>query len=68
MIDTTSRRAMLADMMQELHGGTWHATVDHDSGCVTVRTKPIEQSADDMWELMELADYALRRFFSGYQT
>lgn len=59
---------LLAGMMQELHGGTWHATVDHDSGFVTVRTKPTEQSADDMRELMELAAYALHRFYGGGQT
>ena len=30
---------LLAAMMQELHGGTWFATVDHESGFVLIRPK-----------------------------
>lgn len=30
---------LLAAQMQELHGGSWFATVDHDSGFVLIRPK-----------------------------
>jgi hypothetical protein len=30
---------LLAAQMQELHGGTWFATVDHDSGFALIRPK-----------------------------
>lgn len=48
-LDAIRRTAdLLAAMMQELHGGTWYATVDNDSGFVLVRPRLSETTQADL--------------------
>lgn len=66
-LDVIRRKAdLLADMLTEAHGATWEATVER--GFVLIQPQPGEQSANDVREVMRVADYAFRRFLGGETT